>query len=254
MPFPHVKDKYKYKSVVTAKDYHAYKKRMGRMTDTNIPNTAIICYDTKLSESVVSKYDGKHIAGFSDFYILKDGRKRIVFVKCSIGSPAAAIVMEELIAIGVTKILSVGLAGSLQKDLGVKSIIICDKAIRDEGTSYHYLKPSKYAHPSKSLISDIKKKMGEMRIEYIHGPTWTVDALYRETQEEIKRYQKDGVLTVDMEASTVFAVAEAYNIESAAIFTISDYLGNFKWEPKFHMTDEYLERIFHIAKEVLLDT
>jgi uridine phosphorylase len=165
-----------------------------------------------------------------------------------------AILLEQLIAFGVKEFLSVGIAGSLQKELRVGSIVICDKAIRDEGVSHHYLEASKYSYASKSLTKKIEVALTRFNLDYAVGTTWTIDTPYRETIAEVKQYQKEGVLTVDMEASAIFAVAEYRGVEAGSIFTISDYLAELEWEPKFHLTKDHLETLFQVAKEVLLDS
>ena len=88
--------------------------------------------------------------------------------------------MEELIAFGVKKFISIGTAGTLQKDITIGSLMVCEKAIRDEGTSHHYLKPSKYAYASKEMTSKIKKSLDKFKQKYFVGTSWTIDAPYRE--------------------------------------------------------------------------
>ena len=90
-----------------------------------------------------------------------------------------------------------------------------------------------------------------MGLEFCFGTSWTTDAPYRETIKEIEHYKKEGVLTVDMEASAVFAVAQALNVDAGSIFTISDYLGERELKPYFHLTDEHLQTLFKVAIETL---
>jgi len=184
--------------------------------------------------------------------LLKDSKNQIaVTTRFGIGSPMIASHMEELIAFGVKKFLIIGSAGSLQKNLKVGNIIVCDKAIRDEGTSHHYFKSGKYAYASKSLVKKAEEVLKKSKIKYTKGASWTIDAPYRETVAEVKKYQKEGVLTVEMEASAAFAVAKYRGVEAGAIFTVSDYLGELDWKPKFHLTAKYLKKLFKVAKEVL---
>ena len=56
--------------------------------------------------------------------------------------------MEELVALGCRRFVSIGTAGSLQPDLAVGDLLVCDRAIRDEGTSYHYQPAARYSYPS----------------------------------------------------------------------------------------------------------
>jgi uridine phosphorylase len=123
------------------------------------------------------------------------------------------------------------------------------RAIRDEGTSHHYLSPGKYAYPSKPLTERLGKVLKDLRKEYHLGTSWTIDALYRETVAEARHDQQDGVATVEMEASALFAVAEHRKVDIAALFTISDSLADLKWRPEFHSlkTREGLEIMYRAA-------
>ena len=87
--------------------------------------------------------------------------------------------------------------------------------------------------------------------DYAAGATWTIDAIYRETREEVEQYRDDGVLTVDMEAAAVFAVAQHRGCEAAALFTVSDYLDPDGWDPHFEETDDHLAEAFDIALDGL---
>ena len=113
--------------------------------------------------------------------------------------------------------------------------MVCEKAIRDEGTSHHYLKHSKYAYASKGMTNKIIISLEKLNQKYFIGTSWTIDAPYRETVAEAKQYQEEGVATVEMEASALFAVAQYRNVELGAIFTISDSLAELQWKPKFHL-------------------
>jgi uridine phosphorylase len=132
--------------------------------------------------------------------------------------------------------------------------MLCEKAIRDEGTSHHYIKPSKYAYASKTMTVKIRKALEKRKQRYVIGTSWTIDAPFRETVAEAKKYQKEGVATVEMEASALFAVAEFRNVELGAIFTISDSLAELEWKPKFHLkkTSKGLEKLYAVAIDALL--
>ena len=144
---------------------------------------------------------------------------------------------------------------TLQKNITIGGLMVCEKAIRDEGTSHHYLKHSKYAYASKDMTNKIKKSLDKFKQKYFIGTSWTIDAPYRETVAEAKQYQKEGVATVEMEASALFAVAQYRNVELGAIFTISDSLAELEWKPKFHFkkTKQGLEILYKVAVDVLLN-
>jgi purine-nucleoside phosphorylase len=72
---------------------------------------------------------------------------------------------------------------------------------------------------------------------YATGPTWTIDTPYRETVAEARHYQQAGVMTVEMEAAAVFAVAAYRGVAAAAAFAISDSLADLVWDPQFASPD-----------------
>jgi purine-nucleoside phosphorylase len=254
MSFPNLKNKYKEESLITPQKFLEYERKLNKHPKFEPPTGVIFCYSKRLLNFIVKNYKVKKVEGFNgELYLLKETNNKIGIIgKFGIGAPVAAALMEELIAFGIKKFVSIGEAGSLQKDLKVGGIVVCEKAVRDEGVSYHYLKPSKYIHAPKSMIKKIKKVLNNSKIRYRIGTTWTTDAPYRETLPEIKKYQKEGVLTVEMEASAIFAIAQYKKVEAGVILTISDYLLESEWKPKFHLTTKFLKKLFQIAKKVLL--
>ncbi|MFW9943169.1 MAG: nucleoside phosphorylase [Candidatus Thorarchaeota archaeon] len=253
MPFPNYKDKFREDSLFRARDFWHYKKELKIYPDIDPPKGVIFTFQTKLIDYIINNYPLKKVAHvFHDFYIIEDHNCSIgITSNFGIGAPIAAILLEELAAFGIKNFISVGTAGALQKDLKLGSLVLCEKAIRDEGTSYHYLEDEKYAYPSESLTQSVKQTIEKLGKEYSFGTSWTVDAPYRETIKEIEQYKEEGVLTVDMESSAVFAVAKYLNVDVASIFTISDYFKEKEWKPYFHLTEKHLIILFEIALETL---
>ncbi len=253
MPFPNFPDKYRETSLINAKDFWGYRKKIRRYPEIFPPKGVIFTFQPNLMNFIIKNYPVKKIEHvFGDFYLLEQTQGNIgICGNFGIGAPNAAILLEVLAAFGVKWFISVGTAGSLQKNLQLGNIIVCNRAIRDEGTSYHYIPSEKYSHPSQRLNQKIEETIEKMGLEYNCGTSWTTDAPYKETIKEIEHYKGEGVLTVDMEASAVFAVAQALNIDAGAIFTISDYLGEREWKPYFHLTDEHLQTLFKVAIETL---
>jgi uridine phosphorylase len=150
-----------------------------------------------------------------------------------LGAPITASTMEEAIVCGGKEFLIVGAAGGIKNGISLSDIVLCTKSIRDEGTSHHYIAASKYAFPDKKLTSGLEKLLTESKIKFQKGPSWTIDASYAETKKEVNRYKKEGIFTVEMEASALFAVAQRRKVRAAAVFTISDVLGE-KWTGFIH--------------------
>jgi len=207
-------------------------------------------------EHILRNHKTIKVEGFyGEFYLLRETKNQIgVLAKFGVGAPVVVTLMEELTTFGVKKFISMGEAGTLQKTLKIRDIVVCNRAIRDEGTSQHYLKHSKYAYASERMTREIEKALQKCGQKYIVGTSWTIDAPYRETTAEARQYQKEDVATVDMEASALFAVAKYRAVDIGAIFTISDSLAELKWNPKFHLSETNWEILFQIAKEALLNS
>jgi len=247
VPFPNLKDKHLKDSLVTPQDFIDWAVKTGKYGKFTPPEGVIFCYSSRLLNTILESEKTEKV-DFGDLYLLKRGH--IGVMKLGIGAPVAAAMMEELIALGVKKFLSIGEAGSLQPNLKVGDIILCDQAIRDEGVSHHYLKHAKYVDSPQNFLKEVESVVQSKGIAYTKGTTWTIDAPYRETGAEVEQYQKEGVLTVEMEAAALFAVAQYRGVDVASLFTVSDHLGELEWEPKFHLTTEHFGTLFGIAKAV----
>jgi uridine phosphorylase len=150
---------------------------------------------------------------------------------------------EELAALGTREFIGVGFAGSISPDLRPGEVVLCDGAIRDEGTSHHYAHPSIQARPSVGLQRQVGDMLTAAGIPFHVGRSWTTDAPYRETRAELRHYRKLGVLTVEMEAASLFIFARHRGVHAASVFVISDLLSDEHWEPHYHRAGPSLERV-----------
>ncbi|HPR17946.1 MAG TPA: nucleoside phosphorylase [Candidatus Cloacimonadota bacterium] len=158
--------------------------------------------------------------------------KKIHVVLCCIGSAGAAGLLEELIGLGFKKFIVCGGAGVLQKDIAVGHLIIPVSAIRDEGVSYHYIKPSRKVECNPKVVATIENDFRKHHIEFIKAITWTTDAFYRETKNKIELRKAEGCVTVEMEAAALFSVAQFRHIELGYILYGGDDLSNEKWDSR----------------------
>jgi uridine phosphorylase len=219
-----------------------------------LPEAAVICYQRTLWDSICADSTGTDQSVVGMRTLAATNHKVGVVGGFGIGAPAACVVLEGLIAFGIRRFVSVGLAGSVQPDMDIGDIVVCDKAIRDEGTSYHYLPASRHAYASPDLTARLRSALDQRGVAYRVGTTWTIDAPYRETCAEIRQYQREGVATVDMEASALFAVAEYRGVEMAALFTISDSLAGDEWRHSFRgpEVNAGLQTLYRAALDTLV--
>lgn len=246
MAYPNFKNKHLEEAIILPDHTGEARKKV----KDKIPKRCIITYQDEAFNFLLKKYKNKSkklevggtLWGCKPFYT-----KDFVFVyMLGVGAPHATIVFEELIALGITEFLNIGISGGLQKP----GFFLCEKAIRDEGTSQHYLPHSKYSYPDKQLTEKLEKSFKKLKVKYTKGINWTIDAPFMETKAEVKKYKKQGVNTVEMEVSSLFVVAKLRKVKIAAAFFTSDILAD-EWEHLYKEKPEFvgngLEKLTEIA-------
>jgi uridine phosphorylase len=126
---------------------------------------------------------------------------------CAVGAPFAVLVAEELFASGCRLLISITSAGQLVELRAPPYFVLIEKALRDEGVSYHYMPVSEFSAADPALLSLLDGEFDGIGIAVERGATWTTDAPFRETDEAIASMQKMGLLAVEMEAAALYAFA-----------------------------------------------
>ena len=156
-----------------------------------------------------------------------------------VGAPYAVMVLETLIAWGAKKIFFLGWCGSLSEIVKIGDIIVATSAIIDEGTSGHYQNSdTRISFPAASMLTIIQEALRQNQVDFHSGTIWTTDAIYRETCEKVKHFQRRDAIGVEMEISALFTVAKFRGADLGAMAVVSDELASFKWRPGFK-TDEF---------------
>ena len=148
----------------------------------------------------------------------------------SVEGVSASLPVDELIALGARKFIACGGAGVLNGDLAVGHVVVPTSAVRDEGTSYHYLPPSREGTADAAAIDAIGQTLDAHHVPYVLGKTWTTDAIYRETPARIALRRAEGCLTVEMEAAAFFAVAQFRGVAFGQILYSGDDLSGDEWD------------------------
>jgi uridine phosphorylase len=210
------------KPIFSAADLLEHKRRSRVLPDFPVPHGAFLCYQPSLMQHLKKSTRARSITGFfGDFFLLKYERDTIgVSGNFGIGSPAAVVILEELAAYGIKKFLSVGIAGGLQPAMQAGDVVVCDQALRDEGTSFHYLPTAEFAFPGQAISVRICQTLKERQLPFIVGASWTTDEPFRETIREVEQHQIEGVKTVEMEAAALFAAGERIGVEVGAVFSL----------------------------------
>ncbi|HTX28155.1 MAG TPA: nucleoside phosphorylase [Streptosporangiaceae bacterium] len=232
MPFPNLEGKHAGRPYVTARGLLGYHESRGSARDP-APRAVVLTWQARLEDRVRERRDHQalHSAGVGS--VLLRLTPDLGLARLPIGAPAAAIAVEELSARGTEVFIGIGTAGAINERLAVGDLAVCSAALRDEGTSHHYARPEPFALPDPGLTARLREALPAAA----HGPSWTTDAPYRETAEEIADYRAEGILTVEMEASCLFTVARSTGTAAAAAFVISDVLHGEQWEPRFGSAD-----------------
>ena len=215
MPFPNLEGKHAGRPYVTARRLLDYHDSLGT-APVAVPRAMMLTWQPRLEQRVRERREHRELRGpgigaGSLLRLTPD----LGLVRLPIGAPAAAIAVEELSARGTEVFIGVGTAGAIDERLAAGDLVVCSAALRDEGTSYHYAPPEPFAVPDPGLTARLRAALPGA----VHGPSWTTDAPYRETAEEIARYRAEGILTVEMEASCLFTVARITATRARVICT-----------------------------------
>lgn len=158
----------------------------------------------------------------------EEGGLRVLAVQTCFGAPAAVITLELLIASGVRKFLVYGGAGSITHKLRIGDVLIPTWGVREEGTSYHYVPEGHVPKPSQHLTRRLREAMFSTLAlrgsKVLEGGVWSTDAIFRETEDKVRKYADEGVLGVDMESTALMTVAEYRGAELAIALVITDEL------------------------------
>ena len=140
----------------------------------------------------------------------------------TVGAPFAVLVAEQLISLGCKHIVGYSSSGAVADWLRLPCLVVPDRALRDEGTSYHYLPPATWIEPRGSLGTILARRAAECGLPVHRGPTWTTDAPYRQTPVQIERHRAAGVLTVEMEAAALMALSHVTGAEIASLLHVTN--------------------------------
>ncbi len=228
MPFPNLEGKHAGRPYVTARRLLDYHESLGNRR-TVAPRAVVLTWQARLERLVRERRDHQEVHGAGAGSVLLRLTPDLGLARLPIGAPAAAIAVEELSARGTELFIGVGSAGAIDERLAAGDLVVCSAALRDEGTSHHYAPPEPFAVPDAGLTARLREALPAAA----HGPSWSTDAPYRETVEEIAKYRAEGILTVEMEASCLFTVARDTGTAAAAAFTVADVLHGEQWEPHF---------------------
>ena len=200
-------------SVFTADGLLREARRQKQLAHGTVPAVCVLDPDgdlvRRLTESERATLDPGWACYHTKLHRLVEGGIECGLVACAVGAPFAVLVAEQLFASGCRLLISVTSAGQLVPVGPPPYFIVIDRALRDEGTSYHYLPAARYALASAVLLSALDDAFGDLPVPVHRGPTWTTDAPFRETAVAIAARKAEGLLAVEMEAAALYAFSQA---------------------------------------------
>ncbi len=161
---------------------------------------------------------------FRQLYITDKGET--VITRSQFGGPGIASLVEELSAFGVQEFCLWGYCGGLASDLAIGDCLLAVAAMREDGISYHYLEEED------NIIGSEWAPAWESRAQAAHfrsGVIWSSDAIYRETVNKVRAYAKQGILGVEMEVASFYAVCRQKELRGVAFLVVSDLLTPERW-------------------------
>jgi uridine phosphorylase len=226
----------------------------------DVPEYFVISFFRNVDEKVIIEKQAKVVVpnrwedGEHPIYEIKHLGRRLAFFHPGVGAPIAAGLLEEAIAFGCRKFVVVGGAGVLEKGLAVGKLILVESAVRDEGLSYHYIEPGREIHAQPQTLAVNRTILETRGLPFVSGKTWTTDAPYRETQAMINARRAKGCRTVEMEATSLMAVAQFRRVLLGQILYAGDDLSGENWDNRgWQSRQEVRESLFWLAAAACLE-
>jgi len=202
------------------------------------PARAVLCFFQEVLQKLLAEGQLRIVGhlvyeiGRNPIYELEWQGGRLLVLHPGVGAPLAAGFLEELISLGVQKVIVCGGCGVLDRVIAAGRLVVLRSAVRDEGTSYHYLPPAREVEASPQAVMALEETLRRRGLPYLVGKSWTTDGLYRETEMRRLRRGMEGCLVVEMEAAALFAVAQFRKITLGQIVYGGDLVVPEGWDER----------------------
>jgi len=224
------------------------------------PGGAVICFFNDVLHSAEAEGRLQKVGAMNSeigehpVYLMHHfGRPLLVFHP-GVGGPLAAGLLDEMIALGVKNFIVCGGCGVLDKEIAAGHPVILTSAVRDEGTSYHYLPPARSVDAGPRATAALQRVLQRSGLEFRTGISWTTDAIYRETIGRRALRLSEGCSVVEMEAAAFFAVAEFRGVELGQLVYGGDLVVPEGWDGRaWHRRNDDRRLIFDLAVDALLE-
>lgn len=219
----------------------------------DIPEHAAILFFKEVIDDLIREHPSREAfslrseAGPHPVYEIEFEGRKIVLIHPVLGGPFAAGFIEELMALGCRKFIACGGAGVLDRKIQVGHVIIPIRALRAEGTSYHYLPASRYVDLDEVAVKAVSDTLEEAGVPFLKAATWTTDAFYRETPEMVRYRREEGCLTVEMECASFAAAARFRGAVFGQILYGGDDVSGEAWDSREWNRNEIRKKLGELA-------
>jgi uridine phosphorylase len=197
-------------------------RRQKNLTAIDVPPVCILDPDGDIVRQLRKEERSKPFENWACYHTQMDAfdlaEQTVGLIGCAVGAPFAVLIAEELFASGCRLLLSLTSSGQIVPAGPTPYFVIIDRALRDEGTSYHYARPADYAVAKKDLVTLATQAVKQTGLRTFVGATWTTDAPFRETAEAIDAARQRGILAVEMEAAALYTFAQ---VRQAAVLCLA---------------------------------
>jgi len=194
-----------------------------------VPRVCILDPDGDIVRRLRSTGQAEPFKGWPCYHTALDtfvlGGERVGIVGCAVGAPFAVLVAEELFASGCGLLLSLTSAGQIVSAGPPPYFVIIERALRDEGTSYHYAAPAEFAHANPRLVALAADALKGKDLAHHVGASWTTDAPFRETAAAIEDARANAVLAVEMEAAALYTFAHSAGAAVLCLAHVTNTMG-----------------------------
>jgi uridine phosphorylase len=225
-----------------------------------VPHVAVLCFFNELLEQLAEEkvlepiYTLRSEIGKNHVYQFTSDFGTVAVVHPGVGAPLAAGFVEEMAALGVTTFVACGGAGALVDDLALGQVMIVSSALRDEGTSFHYVAPSRIIEADQTGVRVLESTLAQLDVPFYVGRTWTTDAFMRETRSRVQRRIDEGCTMVDMESSAFIAVSRFHGLRFAQVLYAGDSLAGGEWDSRhWEHARGVREHLFFVAARAALE-
>lgn len=211
-----------------------------------MPQVAVTCFARGTFSRLLSELKGEVIAESScanmviPIYKTNYNGVDIALFMADVGAPMCVGIIEDVFAMGVEKVVVFGTCGVLDSSIEDCAVIVPDRAVRDEGTSYHYAPASDEIDVNVRYKDLFCRMLDEIECSYHVGKVWTTDAFYRETPDKVAKRKASGCICVDMECSALAALAQFRKRDIVQFFYAADNLDQEEWDVRSLRNDTSL--------------